>query len=562
MLRFWLALSLFASLDSAAFAGEDITWLIDYDGTSQKEPREPAWKIIGTPRFTPGLEGLSIRDDPDTGDGSFRAAWKADPDLEVIVEATVRMGAMTGTFKTEVWPWRDGAPVCLHVSNGKFQDGLVFYPNRINTFTDRFYMVDADKGFHTYRLSIRGNDMSVAVDGKVVIQGEGAFWKPASSPDAFLQIGSNSKKATGDAVWKNVKLGVRKATKAAEAPKLTVTISPPWPITRADKVRQSRPYVYNLGQDLLLMSVAQGPDALYEPYGVLKSTDGGKTWTPIPGLDQTQKAPLPLVRLKDGSILGASRWVWPNDDGTYSAKTVKLDSKAEKFEMYDSKVNIPKGMLSPGKGNVAIFERHIWANDDGSISVIVWTRNREEFAPKLQTAMRRSHLFRSTDLGKNWDYVSTVAPGGEPAVVKLTETEWTAITRPTAVEPRLQAKLVPQLGADPAKITTLAGIMPMVQAFSHDGGKTWSDPAILEEGRVAPDLALMSNGVLACSYGRPVSSVMFSLDKGKTWSTHKCVSEKAGFNYSGIVEVKPGRLLYLHDGGGLQGVYIDVEKVK
>ena len=53
---------------------------------------------------------------------------------------------------------------------------------------------------------------------------------------------------------------------------------------------------------------------------------------------------------------------------------------------------------------------------------------------------------------------------------------------------------------------------------------------------------------------------MFSVDQGKTWSTHKVVSPKTGFNYSGLVEVKPGRLLYLHDGGGLQGVYIDVEK--
>ena len=39
------------------------------------------------------------------------------------------------------------------------------------------------------------------------------------------------------------------------------------------------------GKGLRLMSVAQGPDAFYEPYGLHKSTDAAKTWSPITGLD-------------------------------------------------------------------------------------------------------------------------------------------------------------------------------------------------------------------------------------------------------------------------------------
>jgi acetyl esterase/lipase len=55
---------------------------------------------------------------------------------------------------------------------------------------------------------------------------------------------------------------------------------------------------------------------------------------------------------------------------------------------------------------------------------------------------------------------------------------------------------------------------------------------------------------------------MFSTDGGRTWGSHHAISDKTGFNYSGIVEVQPGRLLYLHDGGGLQAMYIDVERTR
>jgi hypothetical protein len=42
----------------------------------------------------------------------------------------------------------------------------------------------------------------------------------------------------------------------------------------------TRPYLYDVGKGVLMLSVAQGPDAIFEPYGVLRSTDAGKTWEP------------------------------------------------------------------------------------------------------------------------------------------------------------------------------------------------------------------------------------------------------------------------------------------
>jgi hypothetical protein len=83
----------------------------------------------------------------------------------------------------------------------------------------------------------------------------------------------------------------------------------------------------------------------------------------------------------------------------------------------------------------------------------------------------------------------------------------------------------------------------------------------MEEGRVLPDLVLMSNGVLACSYGRPASCLMFSLDQGKTWTSHHVISDRVRFNYTSIREISPGRLLYVHDAPKLTCVYVDVEKI-
>src|SRR5690606_31363560 len=107
----------------------------------------------------------------------------------------------------------------------------------------------------------------------------------------------------------------------------------------------------------------------------------------------------------------------------------------------------------------------------------------------------------SFDEGRTWHYFSTIGPGGEPAVARLSETEQTAVIR----------------GQRNSR---------MLQTFSNDGGETWSDPVELEVGKVLPDLVLMSNGVLACSYGRPASCLMFSFDGGRTWPSHHVVSEK------------------------------------
>jgi photosystem II stability/assembly factor-like uncharacterized protein len=195
-------------------------------------------------------------------------------------------------------------------------------------------------------------------------------------------------------------------------------------------------------------------------------------------------------------------------------------------------------------GEVLICERHIWAEKDGSITAVSWSRTNQRDAQKRFVVTRHTHLLHSTDLGKTWTHHAHVGLGGEPAVVRLSDSEWLAVTRPDG------------------------HMSNLLQHRSLDGGKTWMFERTLEEGSVMPDLVLMSNGVLACSYGRPVSNLMFSLDGGRTWRDHRVISDRANFNYTTIREISPDRLLYMHDGpipgtlARINSLYVEVQKAK
>ncbi len=49
--------------------------------------------------------------------------------------------------------------------------------------------------------------------------------------------------------------------------------------------------MYLLGGGRIIMSAAQGPDANYEPYGLMLSEDEGRTWRVVKDWDQAEKAP-------------------------------------------------------------------------------------------------------------------------------------------------------------------------------------------------------------------------------------------------------------------------------
>ena len=95
--------------------------------------------------------------------------------------------------------------------------------------------------------------------------------------------------------------------------------------------------------------------------------------------------------------------------------------------------------------------------------------------------------------------------------------------------------------------------------------------------RTEPRVRLLSNGILACSTGRPGPvTMLFSLDgTGKTWSNATPIFSDMSTRYTEFLELAPGKLFVVYDGvpygwkeipstdaksqNVIYGTYVDVE---
>lgn len=143
----------------------------------------------------------------------------------------------------------------------------------------------------------------------------------------------------------------------------------------------------------------------------------------------------------------------------------------------------------------------------------------------------RTVLVESHDQGASWDYVSTIAnPLNEE--------------RDGFCEPVLMRV------ADGSLLCMLrrGSSWPLAQVRSLDGGKTWSQPEFLSAHGVDPDLCVLPNGVLACSYGRPGRHLMFSVDGcGYSWGYATDLGSRSGSTYMGLAATGDDTLLVTYD---------------
>lgn len=148
-------------------------------------------------------------------------------------------------------------------------------------------------------------------------------------------------------------------------------------------------------------------------------------------------------------------------------------------------------------------------------------------------------LLRSTDDGNSWDQDATITaikPGEEPP--SWAGNNWaseSALLR--LADDRLHV------------IFRTSGGGVMGQAWSADDGKTWTEPVPVGVNGVAPRSRVLSNGVAACTYGRPGPvTIMFSADGTcETWSDHTEIFPGISTRYTDFIEVEPGRVLVIYD---------------
>jgi len=290
------------------------------------------------------------------------------------------------------------------------------------------------------------------------------------------------------------------------------------------------PTLKQIGPKHLFVGIWAAADAAMSEQGVhsvgVWTQDGGRTWGEPVSFRGKEAGGHSWIRRKDGTCVWLSYFTRRTDEKTATCN-VGHSQDGRTYSWSVGKVTFPQAVSEWKDGNAyMVFARSILQMSDGSLLASMYGR----FADDKRY---RSILVQSTDGGTNWQYLSTMAY--DPDVVGE------GLCEPCVVE---------LAGGDLFCIMRSSSGKPMYTVRSSDGGTTWTEPVQLAPytASVFPDLVLMSNGVLACSFGRPGCHLMFSVDgKGHRWTDRVTVFKGPSTCYTAMREVAPGQLLYVHD---------------
>lgn len=154
----------------------------------------------------------------------------------------------------------------------------------------------------------------------------------------------------------------------------------------------------------------------------------------------------------------------------------------------------------------------------------------------------RCIILRSDDQGRTLRYLATVAT--------TTEAPWGGEgpnESALALLPSGDLLCVMRTGYELSKASSWWS-QPMLQARSRDGGATWEDHRAMSVRGVNPMLAVLPNGVIACTAGRPGNNIVFSTDNGRSWSGEVMLAEPdlASTGYMDLAPVGTNRLLVIY----------------
>lgn len=339
---------------------------------------------------------------------------------------------------------------------------------------------------------------------------------------------------------------------AAAAPALDLTISiTDHRILTREGVRE--PQLYKLRSGELLLSFHTQPDLHFARRQAMRSTDGGQTWqSDLPRSHREQA----IGESPTGVVLANDIYTFERKPGEYFGSYFRSEDGGKTFtgphrttvyvnrvasSAYPTAEHFP-----PDDHPIRKFYQPLPAYYGATVEAAsprtgfsFWRYLLHHNGRWLAPMQGRFHadrglrtiLVASEDNGQTWRFVSTIgvrydsAGDGmcEPALIRAADGSLLCMMR-------------------------RGGGLPLAQSRSTDGGLTWSTPELLAAHGVDPDLHLLSNGMLACTYGRPGLHMMFSPDgSGHSWGYRTQIGEWRSSTYMGIAEVAPGELLLAYD---------------
>ncbi len=303
------------------------------------------------------------------------------------------------------------------------------------------------------------------------------------------------------------------------------------------------PYLYESTNGRWYLTYREGPhrEAQWGPGNreqCVQSGDRGKTWLPWMGMRPELLYQFFVTRLRDGSLVSYRHKMTglaKSEDGTIQGTQFILRSKDEGAAW--SRHLVPVTNLPFTLGSVLVF---FWGPalemPDGRLLWPVYSREGRTRYPYGVALGSILGITESTDGGSSFRWIAsmcddvTVGQHREPGLVRLPSGELLAVIR---------------TGTFPSDDNV------MVQVRSSDGGYTWSPPRRLARPGVCPQVLLLDNGVLVCSYGsRRYLHVMASWDGGgRDWSEPLILYEGQTSGYSNVQTLGPDHFRIVYQEG-------------